>query len=88
VTALAKSAGDDLRPRQAPVEGRVDPVAALRDAGITAAIAFGLFLPLIGFETQVNGDNALILTTRWPLLFAVAAAVGVGRLGYSLALEP
>jgi branched-chain amino acid transport system permease protein len=88
VTALAKSAGDDLRPRRAPVDGRVDALAALRDAGITAAIAFGLFLPLIGFETQVNGDNALILTTRWPLLFAVAAAVGVGRLGYSLALEP
>ncbi len=88
MTALAKSAGDDLRPRQAPVGGRVDPLAALRDAGITAAIAFGLFLPLIGFETQVNGDNALILTTRWPLLFAVVAAVGVGRLGYSLLLEP
>ena len=88
MTALAKSAGDDPRPRQAPVEGRVDAIAALRDAGITAAIAFGLFLPLIGFETQVNGENALILTTRWPLLFAVVAAVGVGRLGYSLALEP
>jgi branched-chain amino acid transport system permease protein len=88
VTARAKSAGDNLRPRQAPVEGRVDAIAALRDAGITAAIAFGLFLPLIGFETQVNGENALILTTRWPLLFAVVAAVGVGRLGYSLLLEP
>ena len=77
MTALANSAGDDLRPRQAPVRRRVDALAALRDAGITAAIAFGLFLPLIGFETQVNGDNALILTTRWPLLFAVVAVTAL-----------
>ncbi len=56
-------------------------MAALRDAGITAIVAFGLFLPLIGFKTEVNGENALILRTRWPLLFAVVAIVGVGRLG-------
>src|SRR5579864_7418362 len=63
-------------------------MTALRDAGVTAAIAFALFLPLIGFQTTVNGENALILTTRWPLLFAVVAAVGVGRFGYALVLEP
>jgi branched-chain amino acid transport system permease protein len=89
VTALANSAGNDpRRERRAPALGHADAPAAMRDAGITAAIAFGLFLPLIGFQTQVNGENALILTTRWPLLLAIVAAVGVGRLGYSLLIEP
>ncbi len=89
MTALANSAGNDPRgERQAPAPGRADAPAAMRDAGITAAIAFGLFLPLIGFQTQVNGENALILTTRWPLLLAIVAADGVGRLGYSLLIEP
>ena len=89
MTALANSVGGDPR-RTHPVsaKARVDTLSALRDAGITAAIAFGLFLPLIGFETTVNGENTLILTTRWPLLFAVVAVVGAGRLGYSLVLEP
>ena len=87
--ALANSAGDDpRRARPALAQARVDTIAALRDAGITAAIAFALFLPLIGFQTTVNGENALILTTRWPLLFGVVGAVGVGRFAYALLLEP
>ena len=53
---------------------------ALRDAGFTALLAFGLFLPLIGFQTVTNIRNDLILTTRWPLLFAIVAVVGAGRL--------
>ncbi len=67
---------------------RVDKLRALRDAGITALLAFGLFLPLIGFQTVTNVRNDLILTTRWPLLFAVVAIVGLGRLGYSLLIFP
>jgi branched-chain amino acid transport system permease protein len=63
-------------------------VTALRDAGLSAAIAFGLFLPLIGFQTIQTIDNELALTTRWPLLFAITAVVGLGRLCYALALEP
>jgi branched-chain amino acid transport system permease protein len=89
VSALANSAGEDpRRARPALVQARVDTTTALRDAGVTAAIAFALFLPLIGFQTAVNGENALILNTRWPLLFAVVAAVGVGRFAYALLLEP
>jgi branched-chain amino acid transport system permease protein len=61
---------------------------ALRDAGVTALLAFGLFLPLIGFQTVTNIRNDLILTTRWPLLFAVVAIVGLGRLAYSLVILP
>jgi branched-chain amino acid transport system permease protein len=67
---------------------RVDAVRALRDAGFTALLAFGLFLPLIGFETVTDIRNNLVLTTRWPLLFAIVVVVGAGRLAFSLLLEP
>jgi branched-chain amino acid transport system permease protein len=68
--------------------GRSYTVQAFREAGITALLAFGLFLPLIGFQTVTNIRNELILTTRWPLLFALAAIIGCGRLFYSLAMAP
>src|SRR5262249_3791492 len=61
---------------------------ALKDAAVTALLAFGLFLPLVGFQTTTDVRNELILTTRWPLLFAVVATVGIGRLAYSLVVEP
>jgi branched-chain amino acid transport system permease protein len=67
---------------------RTEVVHALRDAGVTALIAFGLFLPLIGFQTVVDFKNNLILATRWPLLFTIVAIVGAGRLVYSLGIEP
>ncbi len=54
----------------------------------TSLLAFGLFLPLIGFQTITNVRNDLILTTRWPLLFALVAVVGAGRLAYSLLAAP
>ena len=74
---------------QGGAQGRsaVDVARALRDAGVTALIAFGLFLPLIGFQTVTDIRNELILATRWPLLFAIVAIVGVGRLAYSLVLR-
>ena len=88
MTALANSAGDDPRSqRPALGRGRADAIAAMRDAGVTALIAFGLFLPLIGFQTVTDINNNLILHTRWPLLFAIVAIVGLGRLGYSLLIE-
>src|SRR6202142_505105 len=67
---------------------RVDMARALRDAGFTALLAFALFLPLIGFQTVTNIRTALTLTTRWPLLFAIVAVVGAGRLAFSLVVEP
>jgi branched-chain amino acid transport system permease protein len=63
-------------------------ITALRDAAITAAIAFGLFLPLIGFQTTVNGRNELILVTRWPFLFVLVAIIAGGRLAYALVIQP
>jgi branched-chain amino acid transport system permease protein len=67
---------------------RVDTIRALRDAGTTALLAFGLFLPLVGFQTVTDVRNDLILVARWPLLLTVVAVVGIGRLAYSLAVEP
>src|ERR1700675_5134785 len=68
--------------------GRVDMTGALRDAGFTGLMAFGVLLPLIGFLTGVDGSNQLVLTTRWPLLFAVVASVAACRFLYCFALMP
>ena len=67
---------------------RVDVARALRDAAVTGLLAFGLFLPLVGFETITNIRNELVLATRWPLLLAVTALATLGRLVYSLLIEP
>jgi len=82
-------AGAANTPAQSPRAQRLERsrmTAALRDAAITAAIAFGLFLPLIGFETITDIRNETALATRWPLLVALTAIIGLGRLCYSLAL--
>ena len=75
--------------RQAGAQsGRVDMTGALRDAGFTGLIAFGLLLPLIGFLTGVDGSNQLILTTRWPLLLAIVAVIAACRFLYCFAITP
>jgi len=68
--------------------GRVDMTGALRDAGFTGLVAFGVLLPLIGFLTGVDGSNQLVLTTRWPLLLAIVAVVAVCRFLYCFAITP
>jgi branched-chain amino acid transport system permease protein len=68
--------------------GRVDRTGALRDASRIGLIAFGLFLPLIGFLTGVDGSNQLVLTTRWPLLFGLVATVTLCRFVYLFTVEP
>jgi len=68
--------------------GRVDIIRALRDAAVTALLAFGLFLPLIGFQTVTDFRNNLVLNTRGPLLLAVVVVVFIARLAYSLVVEP
>jgi branched-chain amino acid transport system permease protein len=89
VAVAVNSAGEDPRARQPSLAGaRVDIAAALKDAGITTLVAFVLFLPLIGLQTVQNIRNELVLNTRWPLLVAIAAIVGLGRLCFSLAIEP
>ncbi|MFL6824123.1 MAG: high-affinity branched-chain amino acid ABC transporter permease LivM [Xanthobacteraceae bacterium] len=67
---------------------RVDIVHALRETAITALIAFGLLLPLIGFNTVQNIHNELVLETRWPLLVAMVATIAGGRFLHAILLAP
>src|SRR5689334_22110912 len=61
---------------------------ALRDTALTALMAFGLFLPLIGFQTITDIRDALTVTTRWPLLFALVGSIAAVRFIYVLAVAP
>ena len=89
MAVLANSAGEGGRAREPAFAGEPSPLAAaLKDAGLTAAVAFALFLPLVGLETIQNINNVLVLTTRWPLLFSLTAIIGCGRLFYSLIVAP
>jgi branched-chain amino acid transport system permease protein len=67
---------------------RVDLVRAVKDAGFWALIAFGLFLPLIGFRTVQDIHNELVLETRWGLLSIFVALVAAGRLVQNLVIAP
>jgi branched-chain amino acid transport system permease protein len=71
-----------------PPAARVDIVRALRDAALAGLIAFGLFLPLIGFKTVQNIHNELIIETRWPLLAVLVAIIAGGRFLHALLLAP
>ena len=79
---------ENPRTHAAGARGHNALAAALRDAGLTALIAFGLFLPLVGFHAVQSFRNELILATRWPLLLAITAIVGIGRLVVSLFIAP
>ena len=76
------------RMRLAGANIRTELSEALRDAGLTALIAFGVFLPLVGFQTITDIRDVLILTTRWPLLFALVGSIAGARFIYVLALAP
>jgi branched-chain amino acid transport system permease protein len=65
-----------------------DIARALKDAGFWALVAFGLFLPLIGFRAVQDIRNELALETRWPLLFGFVAIVAAGRLFHNLVIAP
>jgi branched-chain amino acid transport system permease protein len=67
---------------------RLDTLGALRKAAVAGLLAFGVLLPLIGFDTVPNIRNELILETRWPLLAALVAIIAAGRFVYALLLAP
>src|SRR5215831_877616 len=75
-----------MAPRASGLTSRV--VGALRQAAITGLIAFGLLLPLIGFNTVQNIRNELVLETRWPLLAALVAIIAGGRFLHALLIAP
>jgi branched-chain amino acid transport system permease protein len=61
---------------------------ALRETAVTALLAFGLFLPLIGFNTVQNIRNELVLETRWPLLFAFVVILAGLRFLHLVVVAP
>jgi branched-chain amino acid transport system permease protein len=64
---------------------RLDVVRALKDAGLTALIALGLLLPLVGFQTVQNIRNELTLETRPRLLLTLIVLLAAGRFVISFA---
>src|SRR5207302_8627100 len=70
------------------VSNRLCVGRAFREAATSALLAFGLLLPLIGFNTVQNIHNELILQTRWPLLAALVAIVAGGRFLHALVIAP
>jgi branched-chain amino acid transport system permease protein len=54
--------------------------AALKDAALSALVAFGLFFFLIGLHTNQGPTGALVVTTRWEQLTLLVGAVFIGSL--------
>src|SRR5262247_3891090 len=67
---------------------RIDVARALREGALAGLIAFGLLLPLIGFNTVQNIHNELVLETRWPLLAVLVAVVAGIRFLHELLIAP
>ncbi len=82
---MALAAPDTALPRTAV---RPNVTRSLRDAAITALVAFALLLPLIGFKTVQNMRNELELETRIPLLLAIVAIITAAKLFGSLVIDP
>jgi branched-chain amino acid transport system permease protein len=61
---------------------------ALKDAFYAGLIAFGLFVLLIGFKTDQNIRNELILLQRWGLLAIVVGATAAVRFVMSAFVSP
>src|SRR6266702_3547968 len=60
----------------------------MREALFTGLLAFGLLLPLIGFNTVQNIRNELVLETRWGLFFVLVGLIAGGRFVHSLVIGP
>ena len=75
-----------MQPGGANIRTRLAGV--LRDTGLTALIALGVFLPLVGFQTTTNIRDALVVTMRWPLLFALVSSIAAIRFISVLVLAP
>ncbi|MEO3473361.1 high-affinity branched-chain amino acid ABC transporter permease LivM [Roseomonas sp. CAU 1739] len=53
---------------------------ALKDAAITALIALGLFVPLVGLRTDVGPTGSLVLRQRWGDVAILVCLAFAGRL--------
>jgi branched-chain amino acid transport system permease protein len=70
----------------APSHPRFDFLAAFKEAGVAAVVAFALALPLVGFRT-VDSGGTLGLETRFDWVGFGVAAVFLGRLGFAILRE-
>lgn len=61
---------------------------AVKDAAIWAAVALGIFVPLIGLQAVQDIRGELRLDTRWPLVAVLVAMVVAGSLLNSLLITP
>jgi branched-chain amino acid transport system permease protein len=57
---------------------------ALAEALVATAVAFGLFVLMVGLRTDVSPSGALFLRTRWPEVAGLCGLVFVGRLAIAL----
>ena len=72
---------------QSKAQGNLFQQAA-RDAFYAGLVVFGLFILLIGFRTDQNIKNELILIQRWGLLFSMVAAAMVIRFAMTAFVSP
>ncbi|MBQ9353017.1 MULTISPECIES: high-affinity branched-chain amino acid ABC transporter permease LivM [unclassified Phyllobacterium] len=63
-------------------------VKAAREAVIAGIIAFGLFFLVIGFRTDQNINNELVLAQRWGLLAIFVAVAAIGRFIFAAFITP
>lgn len=61
---------------------------AIREGIMAGLLALGLFVLIVGFKTDQNINNQLIISTRWPQLFTIVAIAAVGRFLFKAFLEP
>ena len=61
---------------------------ALREAFYSALLALGLFILIVGFKTEQNINNELVLVQRWGLLAVMVALAAVGRFLFIAFLQP
>ena len=86
--AMQSPAADPRASVPARALGSIDLARALKQAGLAGIIAFGIFLPLIGFNTVQTMSNELALETRPGLLATLVLLAICGSLFISLVIQP
>ncbi len=61
---------------------------ALREGFLAGLLALGLFCLIIGFKTDQNINNELVLQQRWGLLAIMVAIAAVGRFAFIAFVHP
>jgi branched-chain amino acid transport system permease protein len=73
-----------MEEREAAKSRPLDVRGALKDAGLAALVAFGLFSLILGFRTDTGSTGALVLIARPGLLATAVVIVFAGRFAVAL----